>query len=100
MNAGMDDPLWARAAALVAELGLAAEDAVISVEPLAGGVASAIALVELADSSVNLAARPWANTEDYWAVKGDLMENVKRAFDANGISIPYPQQDVHMHQVA
>ena len=60
----------------------------------------AIALVELADSSVNLAARPWANTQDYWAVKGELMANVKKAFDANGISIPYPQQDVHMHQVA
>jgi small conductance mechanosensitive channel len=60
----------------------------------------AIALVELADSSVNLAARPWAKTEDYWGVKGDLMKNVKQAFDANGISIPYPQQDVHMHQVA
>ncbi len=58
-----------------------------------------LALVELADSSVNLAARPWAKTEDYWAVKGDLMEKVKQAFDANGISIPYPQQDVHMHQV-
>jgi small conductance mechanosensitive channel len=60
----------------------------------------AIALAELADSSVNLAARPWAKTEDYWAVKGDLMKNVKQAFDANGISIPYPQQDLHVHQIA
>jgi small conductance mechanosensitive channel len=60
----------------------------------------AIALVELADSSVNFAARPWAKTEDYWGVKGDLMKAVKQAFDANGISIPYPQQDVYLHQVS
>lgn len=58
-----------------------------------------IAVNELADSSVNFVVRPWVNSADYWAVKWDLTENIKEAFDANGISIPYPQQDVHMHQV-
>lgn len=50
---------------------------------------------ELADSSVNLFARPWVNTADFWAVRCDLIENVKLAFDAQGISIPFPQMDVH-----
>ena len=58
-----------------------------------------VAVDELADSSVNFVVRPWVNAADYWAVKWDLTENIKAAFDANGISIPYPQQDVHMHQV-
>jgi small conductance mechanosensitive channel len=57
-----------------------------------------IAVDELADSSVNFVVRPWVNSADYWGVKWDLTENIKAAFDANGISIPYPQQDVHMHQ--
>lgn len=61
--------------------------------------APAISVAELADSSVNLNVRPWANTSDYWAVRSDLLEKVKFAFDANGISIPYPQRDVHLHEV-
>lgn len=59
-----------------------------------------IAVNELADSSVNFVVRPWVNTADYWAVKWDLTEKIKDAFDANGVSIPYPQRDVHMHTVA
>lgn len=59
-----------------------------------------IAVNELGDSSVNFIVRPWVNSADYWAVKWDLTERIKDCFDANGISIPYPQQDVHMHQVA
>ncbi|MFZ5621223.1 MAG: mechanosensitive ion channel family protein [Pseudomonadota bacterium] len=59
--------------------------------------APAISLAELADSSVNINVRPWVNTGDYWAVRSDLLENVKAAFDANGISIPFPQRDVHLH---
>lgn len=55
---------------------------------------------ELADSSVNFAVRPWTKTEDYWTVHGDLLEQVKLTFDAEGISIPFPQADVHLHQVA
>jgi len=55
---------------------------------------------ELADSSVNFTVRLWVNTADYWGVHFDMHENVKKEFDAKGISIPFPQQDVHMHQVA
>ena len=57
-----------------------------------------IAVSELADSSVNFVVRPWVKTEDYWGVYFDLTEAVKLRFDQEGISIPYPQQDVHMHQ--
>jgi small conductance mechanosensitive channel len=56
-----------------------------------------IAVSELADSSVNFAVRPWVKTEDYSAVKFDLTEKIKLAFDENGISIPYPQMDVHLN---
>lgn len=59
-----------------------------------------IAVAELADSSVNLAVRPWTVPGDYWAVKFATTEAVKLAFDKEGISIPFPQRDVHMHQVA
>jgi small conductance mechanosensitive channel len=51
---------------------------------------------ELADSSVNLICRPWVQTSDYWSVYWDLMHRVKERFDDVGISIPYPQQDVHV----
>jgi len=57
-----------------------------------------IAVSELADSSVNFVVRPWVKTAEYWAVYFALTENIKLALDANGISIPYPQQDVHLHQ--
>ncbi len=57
--------------------------------------APTIRVNELADSSVNLICRPWVKTEDYWTVYWDLMRYVKELFDAAGISIPYPQQDVH-----
>lgn len=50
---------------------------------------------ELADSSVNLLCRPWVKTDDYWTVYWDLMREVKERFDAAGISIPFPQQEVH-----
>jgi small conductance mechanosensitive channel len=57
-----------------------------------------IVVAEHADSSVNLYVRPWCKTEDYWGVYFDMHENVKLAFDREGISIPYPQQDVHLHR--
>ncbi len=57
-----------------------------------------IVVSELADSSVNLTVRVWVNAADYWGVFFDLTEKVKLAFDEEGISIPFPQQDVHMHQ--
>jgi small conductance mechanosensitive channel len=62
--------------------------------------AAVIAVSELADSSVNFIVRPWVNSADYWGVYWDLTEAVKLKFDAEGISIPFPQQDVYMHQVA
>ncbi len=52
---------------------------------------------ELADSSVNFICRPWAKTQDYWSVYWDLTRQVKERFDAAGLSIPFPQQDVHLH---
>ena len=58
-----------------------------------------IALGELADSSINIDLRPWVNRSDYLAVKSSLLENIKTSFDENGISIPYPQQDIHMYKV-
>ena len=62
--------------------------------------ASTVAVAELGDSSVNFVVRPWVKTADYWAVRFDLTEAVKRRFDAERISIPFPQRDVHLHQVA
>lgn len=59
-----------------------------------------IAVAELADSSVNLVVRPWVKTPDYWKVLFDLTEAVKQRFDAESISIPFPQRDVHVRQVA
>lgn len=58
--------------------------------------APVIRVNELADSSVNFICRPWAKTGDYWAVYWDLTQRIKEDFDAAGISIPYPQQDVHV----
>ena len=62
--------------------------------------AVAISVAELAESSVNLNLRPWVNAGDYWDVRSDLLEKVKESFDANGISIPYPQLDVHHPEAA
>ncbi len=57
-----------------------------------------IALSELGDSSVNFVVRPWVKFGDYWNVYFDTMEKVKKRFDAEGISIPYPQRDVHLYE--
>jgi small conductance mechanosensitive channel len=57
-----------------------------------------IRVAELADSSVNLICRPWVQTADYWPVYWELTRAVKERFDAEGISIPFPQRDVHLHQ--
>jgi len=59
-----------------------------------------IAVLQLADSSVNFAVRPWVKTADYWPVLFDLTEAIKKRFDAEGISIPFPQQDVHVYQAS
>jgi len=57
-----------------------------------------IALSELADSSVNFVVRPWVNSADYWGVFFDTTARVKKRFDEEGVSIPYPQQDVHLYE--
>jgi small conductance mechanosensitive channel len=62
--------------------------------------APVIVVSELADSSVNFAVRPWVKTGDYWKVYWDLTEKVKMTFDAEGVSIPFPQRDVHIYNEA
>lgn len=57
-----------------------------------------IAVLELGDSSVNFAVRPWVKTSEYWSVYFDLTEGIKKRFDDEGISIPFPQQDVHLYK--
>ncbi len=60
--------------------------------------APTIGVLELADSSINFAVRPWVKTADYWSVFFDIQERIKKAFDAQGITIPFPQQDVHIYK--
>lgn len=57
--------------------------------------APTVAVSQLADSSVNFIVRPWVGSDDYWGVHNDFTENVKKRFDAEGISIPFPQREVH-----
>lgn len=60
--------------------------------------APVVAVSELADSSVNLVCRPWCKPGDYWAVYFDTLENAKAELEKNGITIPFPQRDVHLYQ--
>lgn len=57
-----------------------------------------VVMHELGESSVNVVCRSWAKTSDWWQVKTELIREVKRRFDAAGITIPYPQRDIHIHQ--
>jgi len=59
-----------------------------------------VAVSELADSSVNFVVRPWVKSSDYWPVYFDLLETIKTRFDQEGITIPYPQLDVHLKKEA
>lgn len=74
---------------------IVADDSRVHAEP-----APQIAVCELGDSSVNFVVRPWVDVADYWDVRFDMLEKIKLAFDDQGVSIPFPQQDVHMHNVA
>lgn len=56
------------------------------------------AVVDLADSSVNLVVRPWCNVADYWNVYFETIEMAKKVLEENGIHIPFPQRDVHLYQ--
>jgi small conductance mechanosensitive channel len=75
------------------------EDIVAKHELILDDPAPGVAVAELADSSVNFNVRPWVNAADYWTVRADVIEQVKMAFDENGISIPFPQMDVHLDKV-
>lgn len=85
---GYDDDI-ARARALIQ--GVLSQDDRILDEP-----APAMLLTELGESSVDIAVRPWVKSPDYWAVRSDLLENIKRALEHAGLSIPYPQRDLHI----
>jgi len=56
-----------------------------------------IAVVALGDSSVDFAVRPWVKASDYWDLWFDVTETIKKRFDADGVSIPFPQRDVHLY---
>lgn len=71
---------------------IAADDRVLQDPPCQ------IAVSELGDSSVNFTVRPWAKTADYWGLYFDLTETIKKRFDQEGISFPFPQQDVHVYR--
>jgi len=58
-----------------------------------------VAVSELADSSVNFTTRAWVNSADYWGVHFEMLEKVKLTFDEKGISIPYPQMDIHTDEI-
>jgi small conductance mechanosensitive channel len=62
--------------------------------------APTIAVAELADSSVNFVVRPWCATSDYWPLMWNLTETIKKRFDQEGISFPFPQQDVHLYKAS
>ncbi len=87
---GYDDDID-KARSLMAEI-IAADSRVLEAP------APQISVSELADSSVNFVVRPWVKVEDYWGVHFDLTEKIKKAFDANGVSIPFPQRDIHVYQ--
>jgi small conductance mechanosensitive channel len=72
------------------------EDILAKDERILKDPAPTIGVSELADSSVNFVVRPWVKSGDYWPVLFDTQETVKLRFDAEGISIPYPQQDLHI----
>ena len=88
---GYDDNIGQARDIIVAELG--AESRILE-DP-----APVVRVGELGDSSVNIQVRPWVNSGDYWDVRCDLLERIKIKFDEVGISIPFPQRDVHMHEV-
>jgi small conductance mechanosensitive channel len=88
-------------------IGIGYDDDVLQAKALIQGVLSGedrvldepaptIMTLELGDSSVNIAVRPWVETVNYWAVRGELLERIKKVLEDNGLSIPYPQRDLHI----
>ncbi len=74
------------------------EELVVADERILTDPQPQIAVLELGDSSVNIGVRPFVKTEDYLNVRFDMIEKVKLRFDEAGITIPYPQRDVHISQ--
>ena len=74
------------------------EELVAAEERVLDEPACTIAVSALADSSVNFVVRPWVKTSDYWGVMFDMTEAIKKRFDREGISFPFPQQDVHLYK--
>lgn len=74
-------------------LQIIAEDSRILKDP-----APNVAVLELADNSVNFAFRPWVPTAQYWDIYFDTMEKIKLRLDEKGIEIPFPQRDIHLYQ--
>jgi len=74
------------------------EDLIAADERILKEPAPQVAVANLGDSSVDFVVRPWVNAADYWSFKFDYTKAVKESFDAQGISIPFPQRDVHIFQ--
>lgn len=72
------------------------EEIIASEEAVLKNPESIVCVDELGDSSVNFVCRPWVKTEDYFTVRWSIIRKVKERFDAEGISIPYPTQDIHV----
>ncbi|EHP29839.1 mechanosensitive ion channel [Sulfurimonas gotlandica GD1] len=72
---------------------------ILSDERVLSEPAPLVAVSELGDSSVNFVFRAWVNVDDYWDVHFDMLEKVKLTFDEKGISIPYPQMDIHTNKI-
>ena len=73
-------------------------DVVMTDEARLTNEATNVFVSELADSSINMGVRLWVSSENYWAAKWRITENIKLAFDENNISIPFPQVDVQIKQ--
>ena len=74
------------------------EDILLNESRVLKDPAPVILVSELGASSIDLAVRPWVNSSDYWPTRSDLLETINTQFDAAGISIPYPQSDVHLYK--
>ena len=72
------------------------EDIISSNALILNDPAPTIMVLELGESCIDIAVRPWVKTGDYWGVRAELLQTIKETFDEKGISIPYPQRDVHM----
>ena len=89
---GYNDDI-ARAKALIQGV-LSQNDRVLDQSP------PSMMLLDLGESSVDIAVRPWTKSADYWSVRSELLENIKRALEHAGLSLPYPQRDLHIVEKA